>query len=102
MAQGASILCRECTPKVPAFLFDDAPNERKSVAVDARASEPEHEVSRFDMTPGKNFLALDGSNAEACEVVIALCVHAWHFRRLAADQRTARAAAAIGDGCNDR
>ena len=45
--------------------------------------------------------ALDGADREAGEVVVAAVVHARHLGRLAADQRAAGLAAALGDAGDD-
>jgi hypothetical protein len=50
---------------------------------------------------GRSLTALDRADGEACKVVVALGVHARHFRRLAADERAAGLAAALGDAGDD-
>ncbi len=46
---------------------------------------------------GSNCVALGRADGEACEIVVAIGIHAGHLGGLAADQRAARAAAAFGD-----
>ena len=57
---------------------------------------------RLDGGAGQHLVALDRADAEAGEVVIAGRVHARHLRGLAADQRAAGLAAALGDRCDHR
>ena len=46
--------------------------------------------------------ALDGADGEAGEIVVAVGIHAGHLGGLAADQRAAGLAAALGDAGDDR
>ena len=70
--------------------------------MDARAGQPEDDVARRDAVAGQRLAALDRADAEAGEVIVARRIHARHFRGLAADQRAARLAAALGDARDDR
>ncbi len=58
-------------------------------------------ISRARAPPIDDAVALDDAHAESGEVVVALRVHAGHFRGLAADQRAARQDAALGDAGDD-
>ena len=54
-----------------------------------------------DVGPWQQVVALGGADGEAGQIVVAVGIHAGHFRRLAADQRAAGAPAALGDAGDD-
>ena len=68
----------------------------------AGRSKPDHRIACGDIGPRQQRAALGGANRKAGEIVIAVLVEARHFRGLAADQRAAGFAAALGDAGNDR
>jgi hypothetical protein len=61
----------------------------------------EQDVARRHALSGQLLAAFHRADAEAGQVIVAGRVHARHFRRLAADQRAAGHAAAIGDAGDD-
>ena len=65
--------------------------------MDARTGEPEDDVAGRDARAGQHLGPLDRADAEAGEVIVAGGIHAGHFGGLAADQRAAGLAAALGD-----
>jgi hypothetical protein len=65
--------------------------------VDARACKPENDVTGRDAGAGEDARALDGTDAETGEVIVAWCVHAGHFGSLSADQGAAGLAATRGN-----
>ena len=67
----------------------------------AARGQPQHDIARRDVGARQQAVALGGADGEAGEVVVAVGIHAGHLRRLAADQRAARAAAALGDAGDD-
>src|SRR5262245_41475079 len=76
---------------------DDLAHERVAVAVDAARGEPEDRVALADRGAVDQPVPLDHADAEADHLEVALAVEARHRGRLAAEQRAARAAAALGD-----
>src|SRR4051812_16027651 len=84
-AEGAPALSWKLFFQVPLFLFDDPPHEREAVRMHARAGEAENEIAGPNFGPGKHLVALDGADAEAGEVVVAIRVHAGHFGGFAAN-----------------
>src|SRR5262249_5719727 len=76
---------------------DDLAHERVAVAVDAARGEPEDRVALADRGAVDQAVALDHADAKADHLEVALAVEARHRGGLAAEQRTARAAAALGD-----
>jgi hypothetical protein len=81
----------------PALVGGEAADEAVAVAVDARRGEAEDHVSGDNLVSGQHLIALDRADAEAGEVIVAIAIHARHFGGLAADQRAAGLAAALGD-----
>ena len=67
----------------------------------AARGEAEHDVAGAMSVRGSSCVALGGADREAREVVVAVGIHAGHLGRLAADQRAAGAAAALGDAGDD-
>ena len=88
--------------QLPAVVGNQPPHQAEAVGVHAGAGEAENDVSGFDRVAGQRLRALDGADAEAGEVVIALGIHARHLRRLAADERTAGLPATVGNRSDDR
>ena len=69
--------------------------------MDAGGGEAENDVA-FDDVVGRQQLAAFGcADGKACEIVVAVTIHAGHLGRLAADQRAACLSAAIGDARDD-
>src|SRR5690348_7615873 len=62
--------------EVPAFLLNDAPDEREAVAVDARAGEAEDDIAGLDRVSRQHLVAFDRADAEAGKIVIAGGIHA--------------------------
>ncbi len=83
--------------ELPSLVGGEAADERKAVRMDSGRSEPENRVAGADRAAVEQSLALDRADAEAGEVVIALGIHPRHLGGLAADQRAAGLAAALGD-----
>jgi hypothetical protein len=69
--------------------------------MDARRGEPDQPVARGDIGPWQHGVPLDGPDGEAGEVEIPAGVEAWHLGGLAADERRAGHAAALGDAGDD-
>ena len=88
--------------ELPAVDLDQPADQREAVRMDARAGEAEDDVARRDLLAGQRLGPVDRADAEAGEVIVAGGIHARHFRRLAADQRAAGLAAALGDRGDDR
>ena len=85
-----------------AARVDDPADERKAVGMHAGGGEAEDDVAgRARRVAGDQRAALDRADREAGEIVVALGVHAGHLRGLAADQRAAGFAAAVGDAGDD-
>ena len=72
-------------------------HERVAVAVESARGDPDQHVALGDVRPVDHPVAFDDAHAETHELDVALRVHPGHRRRLAAEQRTARAPAALGD-----
>ena len=66
-----------------------------------RAKAQDH-VAVDDVVARQELVALGRAHGEAGEVVVAVAVEPGHFSRLAADQRAACLAAALGDPRDDR
>ena len=82
-------------------LLDDAADQRKAVRMKAGRGEAEHDVAGREVAARQKPLALDRADGEAGEVVVAAPIEARHLGRLAADQRRAGHAAALGDALDD-
>ena len=76
---------------------EDAAHEAVAVAVAAGRGEAEDRVALADRGAVDQPVALDHADAEADQLDLALRVDARHRRGLAAEQRAARAPAALGD-----
>src|SRR5688500_4017508 len=87
--------------ELPSIVRDQAAHQAETVGMNARAGEAENDIARLDSLPGQRLGALDRSDTEASEVIIARGVHAGHFRRLAANQGAAGLPAAFGDRSDD-
>ena len=68
----------------------------------ARGGKPDQLIADHDVAARQDLAALDRTDGEAGEVIVARLVHARHFGGFAADQRAAGLPAAIGDAGNDR
>ena len=64
-------------------------------------SKAENSVAGGDVGAGEEAIALDSTDAKACEVINLGIVKARHFRCFATDQRAASAAAAFGYAGDD-
>lgn len=69
--------------------------------MDAGRGQSQHNVARGDIGAVDELTALGGSHRETRQVVIALGIHAGHFRRFAADQGASGLTAALGDTGDD-
>src|SRR5262249_20907018 len=56
----------------------------------------DNDVSRFDVLPCDDLVAFDHTDNEACEIVFAFWIKAWHFGGLAANEGTAIVLAGLG------
>ena len=74
--------------------------QREAVRMQARRSQPEHDVTRRDPAR-QDLIALHRADRKAREIVVAALVEPGHLGGLAADQRAARLAAACGDPFHD-
>ncbi len=90
--------------RVPAQAgkLDDLAHQREAVRVNAGGGEAEDDIALGNVAGRQKLAPLGGTDRKAREIVIAGRVHARHFRRLAADQCTARLAAAGGNAADDR
>src|SRR4029078_13302246 len=59
-------------------------------------------IAGRNLRAGKYAVALNCADAEAGEIIVARRIHSRHLGSLAADQRAAGAAAALGDRGDDR
>ena len=85
-----------------AHLRDDLAGQRVAVRVEARRPQAdEHVAGALRVERREDAPALHGADGEAREVVVAPVVHGRHLGRLAADERTAGLAAALGDAAHD-
>ena len=64
--------------------------------MDARGRQAQDHVARGHVPPRQDLIAFDGADRKACEVIVPARIHAGHFRRLAAHQRTAGLKAPLG------
>ena len=69
--------------------------------MDAGGGDTEDNVAGHDVRSRQQLLALDRADREAGQIIVLGRVHARHFRALAADQRAAGLAAALGDARHD-
>ncbi len=69
--------------------------------MDAVRGEAEEEVAGFDVAARQEPVALHRADGKSREIVVALAVEPGHLGRLAADERCARLAAALGDPLDD-
>src|SRR4051812_9223917 len=83
--------------ELPPLVGREAADQREAVRMHARRRQPEDEIAFRHPVPGQRLAPLHRADAKAGEIVVARRVHAWHFRRLAADQRAARLPAPGGD-----
>jgi hypothetical protein len=81
-------------------LAEDAADQRVAVRMRAARGKPQQRVARHDGLAVDDALLFHHADAEARQVVLALRVHARHFRGLAADQRAAGLLAAFGDAAD--
>ena len=63
------------------FLGDKAADQRKCVRVHAGRRQADQDVANRDVVARQDFVALDGADAEAGEIVVLRLVHARAFRR---------------------
>ncbi len=84
-------------PSGVSHIAHDPPDQRETVRMNARARQAKDDVTGRDGCSGQHPVAVDRSDAEAGEVVVAGRIHARHLGRLAADQRAAGLAASFGD-----
>ena len=70
--------------------------------MDARGGKADQHIAGHDIGARQDPAPLHRTDGEAGEVVVLPRIHAGHLRRLAADERTAGLAAAVGDAGNDR
>jgi hypothetical protein len=83
-------------------LGHDLARERVTVRVEARGAQADEHVARaLRAERREDARALNGTDGESCEVVVIAVVHGGHLGRLAADERAARLAAALGDAADD-
>ena len=88
--------------EVPAFILNDPPYQREAVAVHAGARKAEDGITGSDARTREHVIALDCSNTEAREVVVAFRIHARHLGGLAADQSTTSLPASFSNRSNHR
>ena len=86
--------------KLPPLILGQSAHQRIAVGMHARAGQPDQHMARGNSVTRQLLAALNRAYAKSSEVIIASCIHARHFRRLAADQRAARLLAAISDARN--
>src|SRR3546814_1680276 len=65
-------------------------HERKAVRMHPRRGEAQDRVARCHLVGGQHVAALDRTDAETGEVIVAVRIHPRHFGGLAADQRASR------------
>ena len=78
-------------------LEHDLARERVAVRVQARRRQPDHDVAGGEVARAAGSRALDDADAEPGEVVVAAVIEAGQLGGLAADERAAGLAAALGD-----
>ena len=83
--------------QVEIVLRDERPHERVAVGVEARRGEPDDRVAGLRRRPVEQAVALGDADAEAGEIELVRLHEARVLGRLAADERTARLAAALRD-----
>ena len=83
--------------QVQLTVAQDLADQGEAVGVDAAGGEAEEDVAGGDVGPRQAPGPLDSTDRKAREVVVARLVVARHLGALAADQRAARLAAALGD-----
>ncbi len=69
--------------------------------MDAGGGERQHHVAGGDVATRQYAVTLDRADGESGEIEVLACIHAGHFGGLAADQRRAGLAAALGDARDD-
>ena len=91
-----------CASKPRPDVLDDLAHQREAVGVNARGGKPDHGVAGRDIAARQQRAALGRADRKAAEIVVAVLVEPGHLRGLAADQRAAGFAAALGDAGDDR
>jgi len=81
--------------------LDDFPDQRVAVTVRAAGGQSDQHAVLVDTGSVDQLIALDRTNRKARQIVLACAVHSRHFSGLAADQRTSRPSAALGDSGNN-
>src|SRR5690606_9372937 len=83
--------------KVGVAAFDDFSDQRITVGMGAGRGQAQQHVADVHTAAVDQLVALDDADGKAGEVVIAMLVHAGHFRGFAANQCGAGQFAAAGD-----
>ena len=83
-------------PVEPA-LFDQLAHQRIAVGMNARGGKPQQHVTFFQRGRRQQRAAFGSPYGKPRKIVIPRCIHARHFRRLAADQRAIGDAATLGN-----
>ena len=86
---------------VAADFEEELAGERVAVGVEAGGGNSDEDVAGFDADAGDHFVAVDGANDKAGEVVFAVGVEAGHLGSFAADESTAIGAAGVGEAGDD-
>ena len=94
---------REGCGRIPGQLFlgDQAADKRVAVRVNARGRQADDDVADRDVGPRQDLATFDGTDREACEVVICALVVARHLGSLAADKRASCLTATFADARDD-
>ena len=83
------------------LLEQHPPRKRVAVAVKPRRGEGDNDISLRDRGWVDALLGRHGTHREACEVILAIRVHARHLRGLSPGQPAARLPATFGNACYD-
>ena len=87
--------------QIQAVIRKNLTHEAEAVGVHAARGDAHQHIAGPDLRSVDELRFLDHADRETGDVVLALGVHARHFGRLAADQRTTRLAAAVGNATHD-
>lgn len=87
--------------ELPSLVSGEATHQREAVGMHARRGETKDDVAVGNLVGGQHLGPLDSADAEAREIIVAIGIHARHFRRFTTDKRASGLLAAFGDARDD-
>ena len=92
---------RRGSVEAKAAVADNPADQRIAVGMDARRGDADQHVARLDPVTGQLLAAFHRPDRKAGQVIVALCIHARHFCRFAANQRASGDATTISNSGDD-